>query len=144
MFPETDIQVGINPEETATLGKSFSFDFGKGDFATVDGRLIQASGIDALKVWIEKVIKTEKYKFKIYNTGDTEQYGITLIDFVTKGYPQAFVEIELKREIEEALLRNPEIVSVENFGFSRDKRTLDCSFAASTIYGETIESEVFI
>lgn len=143
MFPEIDID-NTQSEETTRVGKSFLFDFNKGDFVTVDGRLISVSGVEALKIWINKVFKTEKYKFKIYDTGSEEQYGITLLDFITKGYPQAFVEIELKREITEALLEHPEIISVESFVFTRSKRQLECSFTVNTIYGDQVHGEVII
>lgn len=137
MFPETNISETEVTTETAKMGKSFLFDFAKGDFKTVDGKLVEARELDALKVWIEKILKTEKFKFKIYETGDQNEYGVSLLDFINNDYPLSFTKIEIEREVKEALAKNPEIISVSGFEFAREKRTLICTFMIDTIYGVT-------
>lgn len=125
--------------KTSSGGKSFYFDFEKGDFNVIDGKLQEINNLEALKLWISKVIKTTKYKFKVYDGCD---YGITdLKELITSGLPLPFVKSELEREVKETLLKNTAIKSVENFKFERDKRLLTVSFDCSTIYG-SVESEV--
>ena len=120
-------------------GKSFSFDFDKGDFNIVDGKLQEIDNLEALKLWISKSIKTTKYKFKVYDGCD---YGITdLKELITSGLPLPFIKSEIEREIKETLLKNKQIKNVENFKFERSKRLLTASFDCSTIYGN-VESEV--
>lgn len=120
-------------------GKSFSFDFSTGDFNVVDGKLQEINNIEALKLWIEKVIKTTKYKFKIYDSSD---YGITdLKELITSGFPLQFIQAEIEREVKETLLKNSNIKTVQNFEFERNKRLLTVKFDCYTIYG-TVESEV--
>ena len=120
-------------------GKSFSFDFNKGDFNVVDGKLQEIDNLEALKLWISKVIQTTKYKFKVYDGCD---YGITdLKELITSGLPLAFIKSEIEREVKETLLKNKQIKSVENFKFERERRLLTVSFDCSTIYG-SVESEV--
>ena len=46
-------------------GKSFYFDFEKGDFNVIDGRLQEINNLEALKLWITKILKTAKLKFRI-------------------------------------------------------------------------------
>jgi len=130
-------------ETVITRGKSFLFDFTAGDFVTKDGKLQQVDGIESLKIWIAKIIRTEKFKFKIYDTGKVSQYGVTLLDLVNSGYPKSFIEEEMKREITEALLRNPEIQNVTGFTFSLVNRGLSVAFNVYSIYGQT-ESVVII
>jgi hypothetical protein len=139
MFPELSPQLQNNTEEleAAKLGKSFLFDFNTGDFITKDGKLQVISDVEALKIRIEKVLKTEKFKFKIYDTDKTNKYGITVMDLITSGYPQAFIQSEIQREITAALLVNPEVLSLENFIFTREKRTLVVNFDVNSIYGTT-------
>lgn len=132
MFPDIEGTITIENEEATTMGKSFLFDFVSGDFVTVDGKLIQITGIDAVKVWIEKVLKTEKLKFPIY-----AEYGVNLLDFVNNDYPLEFIKIEIEREIEEALITNVEVMSAGNFVFTRENRILVCNFEVETIYGVT-------
>ncbi|MBN7773163.1 DUF2634 domain-containing protein [Clostridium aminobutyricum] len=137
MFPNTEItEIAVTEEET-NMGTSFLFDFKRGDFVTVDGKVTAVSGLGAVKGWIKKVLNTEKGKFKIYETDESQEYGVKLKDFVTSGYSTDFVQIELEREIKEALARNTDITRVHTFEFEKNKRKLTCSFTVETVYGTT-------
>ena len=140
MFPN---YVQFDEPTRTERGKSFLFDFEKGDFATIDGRLITVDKLDALKVWIEKILKTEKFKFKVYENGEQDQYGATLLEFVNSGYPIGFMQSEIEREVRNALAKNNEIIGLHSFSFLKDKRTFVCEFVANTVYGE-VESVVRI
>ena len=60
MFPDSN-SVTVNNETKSSSGtKSYLFDFGSGDFVVRDGKLIECDGIDAIKVWTEKILRTEK------------------------------------------------------------------------------------
>lgn len=122
MFPNsTDIM--ISNENKASSGvKSYLFDFDSGDFIVRDGKLVECDGIDAIKVWIEKILRTEKGRYTIY--ADTE-YGCHLEDLIIgNSYTVEFIEAELKREIEDALKQNSQIKSVTNFQIIRSKHSI--------------------
>ena len=121
MFPETnDISFSSASDSYGT--KSYLFDFDTGEFVVRDGKLVECDGLEAIKIWIEKILRTEKGRFKIYD--DTE-YGAKLEDLIIgNSYSVAFIESELKREIEDALLQNPQIRSVTNIQITRDINTL--------------------
>jgi len=143
----------INIEETVTIEsydtvvaeavtnvarkKSFNFDFTAGDFVIKDGKVEVIEGIEALKIWILKLIKTEKFKFKIYETGLVDEYGITLLDLIHGDYPYFFIKSEIQRELTEGILKNTEVLTVTDFVFIREKRTLSVTFNIKTIYGTT-------
>lgn len=128
-------------DRTSNGGKSFSFDFSSGDFHVVDGKLVEIDGIDALKAWIVKVLKTNKSKFRIYDNTD---YGITdLKELITSDYPLPFIVSEIEREVKETLLKNSNIKSVQDFKFERNKRVLSVSFSCFTVYGN-LKSEVIL
>ena len=60
MFPNsTDVMLD-NKSDTSSGTKSYLFDFTTGDFALRDGKLIECDGIESIKVWIEKILRTEK------------------------------------------------------------------------------------
>jgi len=122
----------------ASNGISFNYDFVAGDFVLEDGKVEELTGVEALKVWILKLIKTEKDKFKIYENID---YGITLMDLIHSNYPYFFIKSEIQREITEGLLKNTEITDVDDFVFTREKRNLGVTFTVTSIYGP-VESEV--
>ena len=126
---------------STTRGKSFNFDFNAGDFVLKDGKVEELTGIESLKVWILKLIKTEKFKFRIYETGLSDEYGITLMDLIHSDYPYFFIKSEIQREVSEGLLKNNEISSIENFIFIREKRTPIITFTINSIYGP-VENEV--
>lgn len=142
MFPEQVITYNTvieNEEKAANNGKSFLFDFETGDFIIKDGKMQSLSDEEALKMWIQKVLKTTKSKFKIYDDTD---YGIAnLKELITSDFPFAFIKAEVEKEIIETLLKNSNIKSVNGFEFIRDKRILNVSFTVNSTYGE-IEQEV--
>lgn len=145
MFPTQDSTIennSINNDKTTITGKSFLFDFYTGDFVLDDtGNLISVSDFEALKIWITKILKTDKNKFTVY---DGTNYGIVnLKELTTSDYPFEFIKSEIESNVKEVLLKNTAIKSVENFEFERNKRILTISFDCSTIYG-TVQSEVII
>ena len=122
MFPNsTDITLD-NESNTANGTKSYMFDFENGDFIVHDGKLIECDGIESIKVWIEKILRTEKGRYPIY---DNTEYGCHLEDLIIgNSYTVEFIEAELKREIEDALKQNPRITSVTNFKITRNKNAI--------------------
>ena len=122
MFPNsTDITID-NESNTSSGTKSYMFDFENGDFVVRDGKLIECDGIDAIKVWIEKILRTEKGRYPIY---DNTEYGCHLEDLIIgNSYTAEFIEAELKREIEDALKQNPQITSVTNFNITRNTNAI--------------------
>ncbi len=113
---------------------TFLYDFKACDFVMEDGDPVKVSGIEALKVWITKILHTQLNRYQIY-AGTS--YGANIEDLVIgKGYSTAFIQSELKREIETALLQNDDIEYVSDFVLTREKDKLDISFTVGTVYGE--------
>ncbi len=122
MFPNsTDITLD-NKSDTSSGTKSYLFDFTTGDFIVRDGKIIECDGIESIKVWIEKILRTEKGRCPIY---DNTEYGCHLEDLIIgNSYTAEFIEAELKREIEDALKQNPRITSVTNFNITRNTNAI--------------------
>lgn len=148
MLPKiTDIEIQNNIEsddETLHIGKSFLFDFEKGDFVVKDGKLVTIDGIEAIKMWITKVLKTEKGRFKIYEQENKElEYGINIEDLIIgQNYPQSFIEAELKREITTALTKHSSIDNLSDFNIERNNSFLKINFKVNLKSGESFEKEV--
>lgn len=93
--------------------------------------------LDALQQAIYKVLNTEKYEHPIYSFS----YGIDLESLI--GKDRAYVQVEIKRRIQECLLQDERIQRVENFIFSGSGDELKCTFDVVGIYGQfTITKEV--
>lgn len=130
MFPEIQDLTVVESSQAAATGKSFLFDFVSGDFALRNGSLVECDGLDAIKVWIEKILRTEKGRFKVY---DATEYGCRLEDLlIGNNYSAAFIEAELKREIEDALLQNPNISAVSNFSLEKTASGIIVSMEVET------------
>ncbi|MBY2475745.1 DUF2634 domain-containing protein [Clostridioides difficile] len=97
----------------------------KSDFKIVEKK-------EALKVWIYKCIKTNRYEHEIYSL----EYGTELSELIGQKYTKGLTESEASRFIKEALLINPYIleVNVKSANFNRD--ILSANVKVSTIYGE--------
>lgn len=95
-----------------------------------DGKLVECDGIDAIKVWIEKILRTEKNRYKIYDGTD---YGCQIEDLIIGNtYSFEFTDSELKREIEEALLQNPKIIAISKFLITRNKNSVTVELEVNT------------
>lgn len=113
---------------------TFLYDFKACDFVMENGDPVMVSGMDALKVWITKILHTQLNRYDIY-AGTS--YGANIEDLVIgKGYSAAFIQSELKREIETALLQNADIEYVSDFTLTKEQDKLDISFTIGTVYGE--------
>ncbi|HBZ0209617.1 TPA: DUF2634 domain-containing protein [Clostridioides difficile] len=97
----------------------------KGDFKIIEKK-------EALKVWIYKCIKTNRYEHEIYSL----EYGTELSELIGQKYTKGLTESEASRFIKEALLINPYIleVNVKSANFNRD--ILSANVKVSTIYEE--------
>ena len=130
MFPNSN-NPGVSVNNVKQAGtKSYLFDFDKGDFAVRDGKLIECDGIDAIKVWIEKILRTEKHRYKIYDGTD---YGCQIEDLIIGNtYSFEFTDSELKREIEEALLQTPKIIAISKLLITRNKNSVTAELEVNT------------
>lgn len=136
-------EIKKTPSSDIKMGRSFLFDFEKEDFVLQDGKVVEIDDIKALEVWIEKIIRTEKFKFKIYDTVEKSQYGITIMELIMgKKLPLNFMMAEIRREIIEALLTHPMIEGVGEFKLDRLKNILSISFKVILRDGRKVDKEV--
>ena len=149
IIPELNIEEEVtltsyDAPTTATVvsnGAMLNFDFDTGEFVMKDGNIEILTGVEALKMWITKLIRTEKNKFKIYATGATDEYGISLLDLINSNNPYFYIQVELQSELTKELLKNAEILSVDSFILTKESTTLTVNFNVNSIYG-LVENEV--
>ena len=115
------------------MKKTFDFDFDKGDFRLKNGSPAVLTGIDALKLWIQKAINTQFGRYSIYKG---KQYGANIEDLIIgKSCDLDFVKSELRREIETTLLRHDDITGMIGFDVTREASVMRISFTLTTVYG---------
>ncbi len=117
--------------ESPTTHSAFQWDFEKGDFILKDGKLVKIEGLEYIKVWINKVLRTE------FGTLIYENYGSQHHDLIGRVLDRDFIKSELQRTIREALLQNEAITSVTNYEFQLEEAVLTIKLMVATIYGST-------
>lgn len=94
-------------------------------------------GLEAIKQTIFKILNTERYSYLIYSWN----YGIELVDLY--GQPVMYVCPEIERRVQEALLQDDRITSVDNFEFDISKKgVVSVTFTVHTFLGDVDEEMV--
>lgn len=113
--------------------KEYAIDFSTGQFLYNDiGKNIIVEKNEALKVWIWCALQTERFKYKIFNNN----YGNDFETIIGKGYNTELTDAELARMVEECLLVNNYITSVESTNIQLEGSKLSISVSVKTVYGE--------
>jgi hypothetical protein len=131
-FPASDLaQQAVD----TTVHKTLDWDFEDGDFRLKDGKTVELTGIEYLKIWIQKSLRTVINSL-IYAGTD---YGSGHHSLIGKNFHPDYSRSEYERLIREALLTNEAISRVDNFTFSQDGARLTIEFEVTSIYGQATE-----
>ena len=122
------IQETIQEGEELPLCKEYAWDFDKNKFILENGKFKVVEGNEALKVWIWKALKTERYRHLAYSWNYDSLIG--------KGLSNAALKLEVERYIKEALLINPYLKDIYNLNITIEGAKLDIDFTVETVYGE--------
>ena len=102
---------------------------------------------EALKVWIYKALKTERYRYQIYLHGDYNNdapYGVELEQFIGRSANTPANAEKIKGYIEQGLAVNPYIVSINSIDITEQvKDKLTIAMDITSVYGD-MSTEVTI
>lgn len=134
LFPFLD---GITEEENndnneLPLYKEYKWDFEANEFVLRDGKFIIVEGLEAVKIWIYKVLLTERYKWYIYSW----DFGNEFKEMIGSHYSPELVKSEVARLLEECLLVNPYIETISDIEIDFKGDELEFNFIVNTVYGE--------
>lgn len=128
MFPfdleDEDIEVEEKEEE---IYKEYEIDWETGQLT---GRIVE--GLEAVKVWIYLALNTDRYVFEQF----TWDYGHELGTLIGTSNNQEYLQMEVKRMVEECLFINEHITGVSNLQCEINEEKITISFTAVTDYGE--------
>ena len=124
MLPTVNELLNANIEIVEQTSNTFYLDADRNIvFGFTDGR-------EAMKQAIYLILSIERYKYIILSWN----YGVEFEDLF--GMPIRWVIPEVQRRIEESLLQDTRIMTVDNFDFEIGKGVLTVSFTAKTIHGD--------
>ena len=109
------------------------FDFEKDCFMyDDDGKHVIVEGDDAIKVWVYKALKTERFQYFAYSW----QYGLEIKPFIGKVMGVSHRKSELRRVIIECLMVNPYIKSIDYMTITAVGDSLTVDVTLTTVYGK--------
>lgn len=126
---------GITADTLETF-KEYAWDFEHDCFIFEDGRHKIVTENEALKVWIYKTLKTERWRYRAYDNA----YGSELEQFIGTTPNTADNALAVERFVAEALLINPYITSVDKITFTNESDILQFEIELTTIYGPLLVS----
>jgi hypothetical protein len=115
------------------LLKEYAWDFEKDIFLkNADGQHVIVTENEALKVWIYKTLKTERFRYVAYH----DSYGIELEKYIGNSNIKNVGEM-IKADIREGLLVNPYIVSIDNMTITKqEKDIIEITIYLTSIYSK--------
>ncbi|BET14757.1 DUF2634 domain-containing protein [Fusobacterium vincentii] len=126
-------------EEMPTF-KEYAIDFKTGEYLkdkNNDIKVLEKN--EALKVWIFKALKTERFR---YVDVHSDNYGSELETNIGTIYQKSVKDALMINQIRDTLLVNPYILECYNFDISNeDEYVPQITFNVKTVYGE-LEMEV--
>ncbi|OAT88275.1 DUF2634 domain-containing protein [Candidatus Arthromitus sp. SFB-turkey] len=117
--------------------KEIALDFEKDEPIIKNNEFLIVEGIEALKVWVYKTIKTTRFKYLVYSNA----YGTSIKNFIGKVFTEE-VKRDFKKEVVEALLINNYIESVSIIEYKLDYNKLFLSLKIETKINKTLNFEV--
>lgn len=134
ILPTTNVVITDIAENTVTHTKNeYAWDFNNDTFILENGSPKMVSGLEAIRVWMYKAIKTERYRYLAY----TDDFGCEIEDLIGSGYSQAAMQAEAERMMKESLLIHPDILTITNFTLEKISNGFEITFVANTVFGTT-------
>jgi len=146
LFPteETATTSESAQESQVQFGKSWRFDFDKGEFVlTSTGKVAESEDTDAWLEWCKKALMTPRYRYLVYG----RNHGHEFEDLIPRNLSREGNESEIKRMItKETLMVDPPTAAVENFQFTweGDKVYFTCDVISVRDERKTVSGSVVI
>ena len=119
---------------------SFKFDFNKGDFELVDGRVTKISDRELVANKIDKLLRTEFDKYQIYN-----EYGMKYHSWIYTVRDRELISLALSRELSERIPRlTADVKRIYDISFEFERRGVKTSFSVETSFGDIREEGIWI
>lgn len=120
--------------------QEYAWDFLHDTFRlTPEGQHIIVTENEALKVWIYKALKTERYRYEAYKHGvynASDNYGVELEKFIGKNPNNVETATKIKRYIHDGLIVNPYITKIDSIDITERKGdSLTLTVNLTSIYG---------
>ena len=128
----------VNTEQYNTQKefKEYAWDFNRNNFIyNNDGSMKVVTRNEAIKVWVYKVLQTERFRYGAYY----DDYGLDLEKFIGKVPNNEINANELYNAVKETLLVNPYILAVNNISVEQVNKKITLNLELTTVYGKSTQ-----
>lgn len=116
--------------------KEYAWDFNRNSFIyNDDGSMKIVTRNEAIKVWVYKVLQTERFRYGAYY----DDYGLDLEKFIGKVPNNVINANQLYNAIKEALLVNPYILAVNDISVKQVNKKITLKLELTTVYGKSTQ-----
>ena len=124
-----DYSKTITNSNNTSNGKTFLIDFQKKKMLRSNGKLIKTDDERAVRMWIEKVLLTEKHKWNIYKNNGVKQYGMKYkAMLLSQRFPTPVLYSEFERELIETMKKNKKITDINILEIKLERNVLKTKF----------------
>ena len=117
----------------AVVMAGFRFDYKTNSYVMEAGTPVEVTGKEAVKAWLEQVIRTAQGRYDIYPS----DFGARLQDLVGRKAPKGFDLSEFNRQLRETARYLPAIQDISRADY--DGETIQCTVTLASSTGETTE-----
>lgn len=132
IFPIIDPSASAAEAEPLPLFREIAWDYETNAPIFRQGKPVEVTGSDAVRVWIWKALHTTRFRHEIY----TWAFGCEFENLIGQAYTDELKEAEAARYFRECLMINPYVMAVKNIDVSFADGRLTVSGSVETIYGE--------
>ncbi len=119
---------------------SFKFDFARGDFEVIDGKVTKITEQELIKNKIEKLLRTEYDRYSIYIT-----YGMPFHNWFYGQRDRELIRLAMTRELTERIPAQVEgVLRVYNISFNFERSGVKITFSVDTEYTTYDEVSIWI
>ena len=120
--------------------EEYAWDFDHNCFRyDANGNHIIVTETEAIKVWVYKCLKCERFMYNVYRHGiynDRCNYGVWLEKYIGKNPNNEKTASAVRKEIREAILANPYIETIDYLEIDSIKKdTLVLNMGLTSVYG---------
>ena len=126
----------IKTSNTLSIFQEYAWDFEHDCFIYENGKQKVVTGNEAIKVWIYKTLKTERWRYRAYENS----YGVELEKFIGTHTNNNESAIDIERYVKEGLLVNPYIISIDEIVTTIENDKLFFKINLTTIYGQIMQA----
>ena len=103
----------------------------------------ERQGVEAVKQWLELMLRQKPGAIPIYRTSGTTQPGVEAVS-LDRRVPEGWIFAEIERNVRETAAFCPAIRSLDSFKFTRVRRGVEVRFTVRLHTGESEEVTTFV